>query len=458
MKNSQLLTLSKKKYTHNILNSIETEIEVSENPYDLPLEELFTMAARINKKRSFLFVSKVLGKHLPIDPNKGLLIGALLGARYIELVKDTNCLETENLLTSFRSGEPYQSKAFITEHVHPVVIGFAETATALGHAFFDCFQSAEYFHTTREELKQVNPEITFEEEHSHATSHRCYIPLEFIQNEREIILVDDELTTGKTALNIIQSLHSKFPRPVYTIVSILDWRSEADRNSFQQLEQELCIKINVVSLLSGTVQVKQIREIEKRSQNTEGNQSDGASVECIDLSPFFSITSFSSNNPLNKAAFIKETGRFGLSSSENNSLHRKASAAAEFLYQSRSGKRTLCLGTGEFMYLPMKLSSEMGRGVYYQSTTRSPIFIENKVGYGARYGMSFPNPEDVVITHFVYNIPPGFYDEIFIFLERKVKLESLQPLLKELEKLQIKIIRIVFFSKDGGEQDKNDNQ
>ncbi|MFL6517901.1 MAG: phosphoribosyltransferase domain-containing protein, partial [Bacillus sp. (in: firmicutes)] len=179
---------------------------MSENPYDLPLEELFTMAARINKKRSFLFVSKVLGKHLPIDPNKGLLIGALLGARYIELVKDTNCLETENLLTSFRSGEPYQSKAFITEHVHPVVIGFAETATALGHAFFDCFQSAEYFHTTREELKQVNPEITFEEEHSHATSHRCYIPLELIQNEREIILVDDELTTGKTALNIIQSL------------------------------------------------------------------------------------------------------------------------------------------------------------------------------------------------------------------------------------------------------------
>ncbi|MEH7305026.1 phosphoribosyltransferase family protein [Neobacillus drentensis] len=451
MKNSLPLTLSKKKYTYNILDAIKTEIAVTEDPYDLPLEDLFTMAARINKKRSFLFVSKVLGKHLPIDPNKGLLTAALLGARYLEMVKGISCLETEKLLTSYRRGDSYQSMAFIPESVSPVVIGFAETATALGHTFFDCFQSAEYFHTTREELIQVRPEITFEEEHSHATSHRCYIPLEMIQNEREIILVDDELTTGKTALNIIKSIQSKFPRRVYTIVSILDWRSEVDQKRFQQLEQELCIKINVVSLVTGTVQVKQIRELENRSATSERNESVEASVEWIDLSTFFSSTPFSVNNLINRNAFIKETGRFGLNSSENVCLHQKASAAAAILNQKRTGKRTLCLGTGEFMYLPMKLAAEMGRDVYYQSTTRSPIFIKNKEGYGARFGLTFPNPEDVSVTHFVYNIPSGFYDEIFIFLERKVELESLEPLMKELEKLQIEMIRLVFFSENRGE-------
>jgi hypothetical protein len=455
MKNSQPLTLLKKKYTYNILNSIKTEIEVTENPYDLPIEELFTMAARINKKRSFLFVSKVLGKHLPINPHKGLLTAALLGARYLETVRETNCFETNKLLTAFRCEESYRIKAFIPEHINPLVIGFAETATALGHAFFDCFQSAEYFHTTREELIQVSPEITFEEEHSHATSHRCYIPLEMIQNEREIILVDDELTTGKTALNIIESIHSNFPRRNYTIVSILDWRSEENRNRFQQLEQELNIKINVVSLVTGTVQVRKIRELENRTTVVERNESVTASIECIDLSPFFSLTPFSVNNSVNKSVFIKETGRFGLSSSENNCLHQNASAAASTLKQKRTGKRTLCLGTGEFMYLPMRLAAEMGSDVYYQSTTRSPIFIENKLGYGARYGSSFPNPEDLSITHFVYNIPPGFYDEIIIFLERKVELENLQPLLKELEILQIKLIRLVFFSENRGEQVEN---
>ncbi|MCL6574452.1 MAG: phosphoribosyltransferase domain-containing protein, partial [Bacillus sp. (in: Bacteria)] len=86
MKNSQTLISSKRKYTFNILDFLETKIEVFENPYHLPINELFTMAARINKKRSFLFVSKVLGKHLPIAPNKGLLTAALLAARYVESV------------------------------------------------------------------------------------------------------------------------------------------------------------------------------------------------------------------------------------------------------------------------------------------------------------------------------------------------------------------------------------
>ncbi|WHY65421.1 phosphoribosyltransferase family protein [Neobacillus sp. SuZ13] len=458
MKNSQPLTLSKKKFTYNILDSIETEIEVTENPYELSIQELFTMAARINKKRSFLFVSKVLGKHLPINPHKGLLTAALLGARYLEMVQGIKYVETEKLLTSFYREELYKSKAFVPEHVCPVVIGFAETATALGHAFFDCFQNAEYFHTTREEIKQLRPEITFEEEHSHATSHRCYVPLEMIQNGREIILVDDELTTGKTALNIIESIHSKFPRQVYTIVSILDWRSEQDRKRFQQVQQELDIKINVVSLITGTVQVKQIRELVNHSPINEREDYAKASIEWIDLSPFFSNTTFSVDNPMNQSAFIYETGRFGLSSPDNNNLHHKASLAAVILNQKRSGHKTLCLGTGEFMYLPMKLASLMGSGIFYQSTTRSPIFTKNKVGYGARFGESFPNPEDLSITHFVYNIPPGFYDELFVFMERKVELESLQPLLKELEKLQIKMIRLVYFSNNRGEQNEKHNQ
>lgn len=458
MKNSQLLTLSKKKYTFNILDSIETEVEVAENPYLLPIEELFTMAARINKKRSFLFVSKVLGKHLPIDPNKGLLTAALLGARYLETVKGIGSFDTMSLLTSFKRGETYQSTAFIPEHVHPVVIGFAETATALGHAFFDCFQSAEYFHTTREEIIGENPKITFEEEHSHATSHRCYIPDDMIQNKREIILVDDEMTTGKTALNIIESIHAKFPRNEYTVVSILDWRSEENLNSFSRLEQDLSIKINVVSLLAGTVQVKQLKEIEKSCGEDDRNACEKSSAEYLDLSSFFTATPYSSLNRMNSAAFIKETGRFGLRSAENSTIHQNVSAAAEFLKQNRMGKRTLCLGTGEFMYLPMKLASRMGNGVFYQSTTRSPIFIENKAGYGARFGMSFPNPEDHAITHFVYNIPPGGYDEIFIFFERKVELENLQPLLKELEKYQVKMIKLVFCSDKRGEVVENHNQ
>ena len=445
MKDTQISTLSKKTYTYTILDKITVDIEVSDNPYQLPLEELFTMAARINKKRSFLFVSKVLGKHLPIQPRKGLLTAALLASRYAENIKKLNCTVRESLVRSFGQKETdFQSVSFIPKSVNPVVIGFAETATSLGHAFFDCFEEAEYFHTTREEMDHITPCITFEEEHSHATSHRCYIPINMIDNQREIILVDDEMTTGKTAINIIQSIHSQFPRTEYTIVSILDWRSEHNKQQFTQLERTLGININVVSLMSGMVLVNEKGKLQELEKQPGTYKETKTTIEVLSLSAFFEKEH---TGPYNKThPYIKETGRFGINSKNNFVLHQKINDAAFVLRQRRTGSKTLCLGTGEFMYIPMKLASEMGRDVYYQSTTRSPIYIQNIQGYGARHGIGFPNPEDWDVAHFVYNISPGEYDEIFVFFEREVSAENLQPLVKQLENLQLKSIKIVFFS------------
>jgi hypothetical protein len=450
MKILQTSTLLKKTHSFTILNSINVDIEVTNNPYLLPLEELFIMAARINKRRSFLFVSKVLGKHLPINPNKGLLTAALLGHRYIETVKGIDAKERDSLVNMFHQDEPFfHSKAFIPKHINPVVIGFAETATSLGHAFFDCFENADYFHTTREDIFDSEPSITFEEEHSHATSHRCYIPIELIDNDREIILVDDEMTTGKTAINIIRSIHSQFPRKEYTIVSILDWRSDEHIKQVKQLEEEFGVNINIVSLLAGKILVDQVKEVDEVNvKNGEGDLQVKPTTEVLSLSSFFRKT-----NPLKLTGqqgythFIEETGRFGISSDRNECLHRKITAAASVLKKKRTANKTLCLGTGEFMYIPMKIAGEMGSDVFYQSTTRSPIYTANVDGYGARYGITFPNPENEAISHYVYNIPPGEYDELFVFIEREVKKENLSPMLNQLEKLQLKSIKIVFFAR-----------
>lgn len=449
MKELQTSILSKKTYSFTILDAIEVDIAVSDNPYLMSLEELLIMAARINKKRSFLFVSKVLGKHLPIQPQKGLLTSAFLAARYAETVKGLDCPGKDNLIKSFSQNiSDFPSSTFIPKDINPVIIGFAETATALGHAFFDCFEMAEYFHTTREEIAGLQSSITFEEEHSHATSHRCYIPIEMINNEREIILVDDEMTTGKTALNIIQSIHQQFPRGEYTVVSILDWRSEEHKQQFVELERMLGITIHIVSLMAGEVSVKQKRSLPTPEGDSENDYNDHpyqSLLEELSLSSFFKQTALSSLT-LKGVPFIQGTGRFGITSADNSALQQQIAEAASFLKQKRTGGKTLCLGTGEFMYIPMKLAAEMGKEVFYQSTTRSPVFIQDIPDYGARFGMQFPNPEDNNVSHFVYNIPPGKYDELFIFFERKVDEEQLKPILLQLEKLQIKSIKIVFFS------------
>lgn len=447
MKNSQTLTLSKKRYTFPILNAIEVTINITENPYELPPEELFTMAARINKKRSFLFVSKVLGKHIPVKPKRSLLTAALLGSRFMEVVKGLDCVEKEQMLRAFLQNEDYIPAPFISEAINPVIIGFAETATALGHAFFDCFKEADFFHTTRENIDGLNPDITFEEEHSHATSHRCYVPREMMENDREIILVDDEITTGKTALNIIRSIHTRFPRKLYTVVSILDWRSPENRRDFARLEKELGITIHVISLLTGKVSVTQFKEITQGTNDGMDSKYEEMSVEKLTLSAHFCKTPYLTSN----AFYLKETGRFGLAAEENRLLQQKAEEAAGILKELRTGEKTLCLGTGEFMYVPMRISALMGSGISYQSTTRSPVHIENQEGYGAKFGVAFPNPEDHDIPYFVYNIPPGHYDELFVFFEREIDSESLLPFLKELQKTQIPSLKLVFFSDAGGD-------
>ncbi|MGV7331495.1 phosphoribosyltransferase domain-containing protein, partial [Mycobacterium kansasii] len=87
-------------------------------------------------KRSFLFVSKVLGKHIPIRPAKGILGGSLLAARYMQVVKESTPIDLEPILSQFLKEEPSVTyESFINEKSNPVIIGFAETATALGHAF-----------------------------------------------------------------------------------------------------------------------------------------------------------------------------------------------------------------------------------------------------------------------------------------------------------------------------------
>ena len=137
-------------------------------------------------------------------------------------------------------------------------IGFAETATALGHAVFSTFENnAKYIHTTREQINERTSIINFEEEHSHATSHRVYArDLQFFQDDSEVVLVDDEITTGKTAINIIQTITAAYPsKKVFTVVSILDWRSAEHRQRYRQLEQELEITIHAVTLIDGAISV-----------------------------------------------------------------------------------------------------------------------------------------------------------------------------------------------------------
>jgi hypothetical protein len=443
---SQTSIYSNRKYSYQILDSLSIELEITDNPFDLPLEELFVMAARRNKKRSFLFVSKILGKHLPISPSKGLLTGALLADQYASSTAGMNYGKELNLQLRFEDRNPDVPEAFIPSEISPVIIGFAETATALGQAFFASFKKADYFHTTREVIADRTPVITFEEEHSHATSHRCYVSKDLLNNSREIVLVDDEMSTGKTAINIIRSIHSEFPREVYSVVSILDWRSDENVQKFKDLEHELGVKIRCISLLKGNFSVSGHSPASEMAAVEQPNTLPELKVQkhfADQIIPAASSRIY--GGKLDGIPYAAYSGRFGLDEKARSLLDDSLSGLAAELSRISKGHSVLCVGSGEFMYIPMKIAALMSDHVSYQSTTRSPIHIVDKEGYGARFGIAFPSPEDLEVQHYLYNVAPYQYDEVFMFFEREIPDEWLDPMLKEFQKTGIQTINLVFF-------------
>lgn len=427
-----------------------------DNPFGVPLESLFRMAARINKKRSFLFVSKLLGKHIPVIPEVSLLGGAALALLYQIHANGKLKLDIHDIMRALvdldSAGETYKyMKSNLLELSEPTLfVGFAETATALGHSMYDVFIGpSKYIHTTRDEIVGTNPLLTFEEEHSHATAHRCYASdPEFFHGDTPVVLVDDEITTGRTALNIIRDLQQKHPRTRYVVASLLDWRSNEDIDRFAAMERELGISIHCLSLLKGQIKVEgaapDIRGLDSSSLIPSHN----VQVQHHYIGHVFShnpITSINSLSEQNDKPYLKLTGRFGLRSSDNKELDQMISSAASQLKNHRLGNRTLCMGTGEFMYIPMRIASEMGQGILFQSSTRSPIHPSRGASYGIQNAYSFQSPEDRNVDYYFYNIADGQYDEIFVFVERSDK-SSLDAYLNALKLTGIPSIHVVHFN------------
>ncbi|MEC0232055.1 phosphoribosyltransferase family protein [Paenibacillus alba] len=442
---------SKTVRTYSIAGDLELRVTVTSNPYEIPLDCLFAMAARINKKRSFLFVSKVLGKHIPVRPYASLLSGVSLSLLLQQALQGNM---PNHLIPLAMQGiiEPLQAEAAYKEIMSHQLslpqsvafIGFAETATAIGHAVFQTFgHNGSYIHTTREVIEGSPSLINFSEEHSHAVAHYCYAQDPNLLTQAElVVLVDDEITTGKTSLNIIRDMQGKFPKKVYYILALLDWRTEDDQEQFRILESELGITIHVISLIKGEVSVQGSSEsIPPQSIDLIHAADQKELIHYTYMDQLFEHADAASQRP-----YLRHSGRFGLTSEDRAQFDDAITQAANRLEQTRTGAKTLCVGTGEFMYIPMRLAAEMGEGVLYQSTTRSPIHCIDREGYAVTVGYPYPAPEDPEVTHFLYNLPVGLYDDLYVFMEREADPAAMQPLLQILRTRGLQQIHVVFFS------------
>lgn len=437
---------------------IGLKLKASSQP--ILLERLFEVAIRYNKKRIFLFVSKLLGKHLAVDPKVPLLGGRLLADYYAgrDLKEGIALLNKEKI----EEQDFLKLDKKVKINVPTLIIGFAETATGLGHSVFaSCEGNISYIHTTRENIVSEVPTFVFEETHSHATSHRCFGQTkDYFRSFEKIILVDDEITTGHTALHLIEALFKQSGNKHYVVMSILDWRSKEQEEEARRLEVHLDIKIDFISLVQGEIMLKYLKplpedlmSLSKPTIDREGPLDEKIEVETLSVAiedEMIIKTTRGGDGKERHLAYMRANGRFGLTIEENEIYEVQIKKIGEYLKEQRRYKKCLVIGTEEYIYIPNKIAYYMGEDVKYQSSTRSPIIPNQEEHYPIQSVITYKRPEDSSVVNYLYNILPYKYEEIFWIMEREVSWEFKEKMIKAFKNKGIR--RVVFVIGDGNKQ------
>lgn len=324
---------------------------------------LFGFAERRNPKRAFLFVSKVLGRHVPVRPS-------IMNASFHSLA------------------------AQIPEDLPgPVlVIGMAETAVGLGAGVHRAFSATRpdtvYMVSTRH---PTGNELfaRFEEEHSHASAHLIHLPVdpdvrEMMLNARSLVLVDDEASTGKTFINLHRALVDAGLTQVERVVTcvLTDWSGDAVRKTIGDSAHQ-------VSLLQGSYTFH---------EDAEAPLPEMPAVDTIEPGEW----------PLTAES---DWGRHGIRVVEDT-----LALDLDLNLNVKAGERVLVIGTSEFVWRPFLLAERLeraGADVHFSSTSRSPIALGHAIGHA----LSFADNYGLGIPNFLYNVSPGQFDRVLICSE-----------------------------------------
>ncbi|MFJ2769815.1 phosphoribosyltransferase [Streptomyces sp. NPDC087300] len=356
---------------------------------DEGLRGMLGLALRRNPKRAHLLVSNVLGKHVPQRPSVVYAAGHGLGVRVRELLGDE-------------------------EAGRAVVLGYAETATGLGHAVADGVGLAPYLHSTRRPVAGVERAGGFEESHSHATSH-LLLPEDpaMLAGDGPLVLVDDEFSTGNTVLNTIRALHERFPRGRYVIVALVDMRSPEDRGRLAAFAQEIDARVDLIAAASGTVRLP-AGVLEKGQALVAEHEGAAVPQPRGERAPVTRVT-------LDWPAPIPDGGRHGFTPAHRTALDAALPGLADRLAAALpdGARRVLVLGFEELMYAPLALGVHLerrtGAEVRFSTTTRSPVLAVDDPGYAIRTRLTFPahdDPADGPGSRYAYNVAGGGFDAV----------------------------------------------
>ena len=380
----------------------------SERDDSYQLEDLLGFAQRINPKRAFLFVSKVLGRHIPVAPST-----------------------MRHAFTDLANLVPNELPTPI------LVIGMAETAVGLSAGVHQALQTrypqALLLNSTRHAQHDENSDAngadalltTFCEDHSHASQHLIYQSSDKVTQEqllasKTLIMVDDEASTGNTCVNVVTALRNAGLTQLKQVhlTTLVDWSLDQENTNKQTEDAK---PARMADRLTG-IEFHRHHLLSGAWQWTDAPNPEPITMPSVDTTAAGSQA-------------LGHTGNWGrfptLDSTEGFDKYLSSFQAAFARFNDQKSfevtqlpKRILVLGSNEFVWLPFLLAewleaaaqkpdSDTGAIVNFSALTRSPIAlggaITTMLSFGDNYGLG--------MTNFAYNVEPSDWDLIVLCVE-----------------------------------------
>lgn len=359
-------------------------------------KDLVRIAKRENNtKRSYLVVDPLQGKHVPVEPSKAL-----------------------NLFKSL--AEKFQGKY---EGERLLLIGFAETATAIG-AQAAITLGTKYIQTTREVIPDARY-LFFSEAHSHATEQKLVKDdIDRVINDIDrIVFIEDEVTTGNTIMNIIKIITKEYQKKIkFAVASLLNGMTEEYLKIYQDEKIELHYLVKTDHSGYGAV--------------AEQYRCDGLYICAISENHTQESADIDVQSEKNMREHIISipgwmNARRFVDAKQYEAACKKLAKTVITETVVKQGERVLVIGTEEFMYPALLTGYEiekMGCVVRCHSTTRSPIAVSTEEEYPLHCRYELRSLYDPDRKTFIYDLEN--YDRVIVMTDAALaSLKGLETLI-----------------------------
>lgn len=352
------------------------------------VEEIISIAERENnQKRNYLVVNRFQGKYVPVHPKQALSLFGRLGE--------------------------------LAEHAYPkerlLVVGFAETATAIGAALAVKLNTW-YVQTTREQIEGAEY-LEFLEAHSHAPEQRlvCNGLGTILSNIDRVIFAEDELTTGNTIINLVCQMKTTYPGTYrFTAASLLNGMDAASLERFT--------KENIELLFLFKTDNRRFPEIAKQVKANGSfwtapvSKSSFPSVSWQQLSGWINARKCThAKEYQNACEHLWQQIRELIRDRDETKGHRENGKNEK----KAPCRRILILGTEEFMYPALyaasRLEEEAENDVFFHATSRSPILPSREEGYPLHSRYELVSLYEKTRKTFLYNLDA--YDQVLVITD-----------------------------------------